>query len=67
MRAARNRSGLRALRTAMRKVREAESPEEREKAYRKAQSMLDAAGRKRLVHPNKAARLKGKLATGEQG
>lgn len=67
VKARRNRSSLRALRTAMRRVREAESQEEREEAYRKAQSMLDAAGRRRLIHPNRAARLKSSLTRSPGG
>jgi small subunit ribosomal protein S20 len=56
-----NKSELRTLRTAMRRVREAATPEEGIEAMKKAQSLLDRAGRKRLVHPNKADRLKSRL------
>lgn len=56
-----NKSALRTLRTAMRRVRESATPEEGVEAMKKAQSLLDRAGRKRLVHPNKADRLKSRL------
>lgn len=49
---------MRALRTAIRNVREAEKPEDKIEAVNKANSLIDKAGRTRLIHPNKAARLK---------
>lgn len=58
----RNRMKMSRLRTAMRKVREASSPEEKEAAWNRAQSLLDKAGRSRLVHPNKVRRIKSKLS-----
>lgn len=54
----RNHRKLRRLRTALKKVKAAETPEEKEAAARAAQSLLDKAGRIRLIHPNKAKRLK---------
>ncbi len=57
-----NHSSLRELRTAMRRVREASTPEEGAEAMRHAQKLLDRAGRRRLVHPNKADRLKSRLS-----
>ncbi|HOF65975.1 MAG TPA: 30S ribosomal protein S20 [Candidatus Fermentibacter daniensis] len=56
------RSQIRTLRTAMRRVREAGSAEEGAEAMKVAQSLLDRAGRKRLVHPNTADRIKSRLA-----
>lgn len=56
------KSQIRTLRTAMRRVREAGSAEEGTEAMKAAQSLLDKAGRKRLVHPNTADRLKSRLA-----
>lgn len=53
---------MRELRSAIRKVRDAETPEEKAQAFKKAQSLLDKAGRKRLIHPNKAKRLKSALS-----
>ncbi len=58
IKARRNQSKMRALRTAIRNVREAEKPEDKIEAVNKANSLIDKAGRTRLIHPNKAARLK---------
>ena len=63
LRKTRNRSKMNRLRTAIRNVREASTPEEREQAWRKAQSLLDKAGRTRLLHPNKAKRLKRNISS----
>ena len=61
--AARNKSQRSALRTAVKKVRAvaAGSPEAGA-AYAEAVKLLDRAGRKRLIHPNTAARQKSRLA-----
>jgi len=59
--AKRNRSRIRAIRTAMKKARAAEDPEEKKKLIAKAQKLLDKAARKRLLHNNKAKRLKSSL------
>lgn len=56
-----NRSKMSRLRTAIKRTKEAESVEEKRKAYCVAQKLLDKAGRARLLHPNKAIRLKKKL------
>ena len=56
--AIRNRSKMRELRSAIRNINESDTPEDKEKAVRKAQSLLDRASKKRLLHPNKANRLK---------
>jgi len=58
VKAKRNRSKMRELRSAIRSVNESDTPEDREKALRKAQSLIDRASRSRLLHPNKANRLK---------
>ena len=58
----RNRMKLSRLRTAMRRVREASTPEEKETAWRAAQSLLDRAGRTRLLHPNRVKRIKTSLS-----
>ncbi len=55
------RSEMRALRTAVKKVREASTPEEKQEAWKAAQSIIDVAGRKRIIHRNKAARMKSRL------
>jgi small subunit ribosomal protein S20 len=61
-RAARNKAQRSRLRTAVKKARQAESAEDTQAAFLDAKSLLDRAARKHLVHPNKAARLKSKLA-----
>lgn len=58
----RNRTQRAALRTAVKKVRAAETPDAAVPATRQAESLLDRAARKRLIHPNAAARLKSRLA-----
>lgn len=55
-RTARNRSQRSALRTALKQARS--TAESRPEAVK----LLDRAARKRLIHPNKAARLKSQLA-----
>ncbi|MEQ9569567.1 MAG: 30S ribosomal protein S20 [Longimicrobiales bacterium] len=57
-----NRKKRSTLRTAIKKVRQAETAEEARASYRRAESLLDRAATKRLMHPNKAARIKGQLA-----
>lgn len=61
-RAERNKAARSKLRTAVKKARQAESGEEANASFLEAKSLLDRAARKRLVHPNKAARLKSRLA-----
>ena len=64
---ARNRSRVRVLRTAVGKVVSASTPDEKLVAVREAQSLADKAGRRRVIHPNKASRIKSRLAkTAEQ-
>lgn len=58
IKAKRNRSKMRELRSSIRSVTESENPEDREKALRKAQSLIDKAAKKHLLHRNKASRLK---------
>ncbi len=58
----RNRSKLNRLRTALRRASETEVSEEKAEAMKKAQSLLDKAGRTRLVHPNKARRIQSRMA-----
>ena len=54
----RNHRKLKRIRTALKKVKTSETPEERLEAVKIAQSLIDKAGRTRLMHPNKAKRLK---------
>jgi small subunit ribosomal protein S20 len=58
----RNRKQRATLRTAVRKVRGAASKEEAVAGIRTAEALLDRAARKRLIHPNAAARQKSRLA-----
>jgi small subunit ribosomal protein S20 len=59
--ATRNRTQRSQLRTAIKKVRSAAGPEA-QTAYAEAVQLIDRAGRKRLMHPNAAARQKSRLA-----
>ena len=62
IRAARNRAFRSRLRTALKRVRSAESADAGRDALREASSLLDRAARKRIIHPNKAARAKSRLS-----
>jgi small subunit ribosomal protein S20 len=60
----RNRAAKSSVRTQIRKVREAVQSGELEKAeqeFRSVAKKLDRAGSSRVIHPNKAARLKSRL------
>lgn len=57
-----NRQKRATLRTAVKKVRQAASADEARELYRKAEALLDRAATKRLMHPNRAARIKSQLA-----
>jgi len=57
----RNRAFRSKLRTALKKVRSATTPDDGSVALREATSLLDRAARKRIIHPNKAARAKSRL------
>lgn len=58
----RNRSRRSRLRTALKRVELAESAEAAEANFQVAKSLLDRAAARRLIHPNKAARVKSRLA-----
>jgi small subunit ribosomal protein S20 len=62
----RNKAARSRLRTAIKKARQAQNTESAGDAFEAAKSLLDRAARKRLVHPNKAARLKSRLAKAAQ-
>ncbi|HKP75648.1 MAG TPA: 30S ribosomal protein S20 [Longimicrobiaceae bacterium] len=62
IRAARNRAFRSRLRSALKKVRSASDSATGATALREASSLLDRAARKRIIHPNKAARKKSQLA-----
>jgi len=57
----RNHRKLKRIRTAIKKVKTSETPEARLEAVKIAQSLIDKAGRTRLMHPNKAKRLKSRV------
>jgi len=58
----RNRARRSELRTIVKKVRASATAEEAQKQIRQATALLDRAASKRLIHPNRAARLKSQLA-----
>lgn len=58
---ARNRARRSRIRTAVKKVRSAGNAEEAQAALREAIVLLDRAATKRLIHPNRAARIKSQL------
>ncbi len=59
---ARNRAARARLRTAVKRVENAENAKTAEAEYRKVQVLLDRAATGRLLHPNTVARMKGNLA-----
>ncbi len=56
-----NRSERARIRTAIKKVRQAQSAEEGQAQLREAVAILDRAATRRLYHPRRAARVKGQL------
>jgi small subunit ribosomal protein S20 len=58
----RNRQQRATLRTAVKRVRGSEAKPEAAEAFKTAESLLDRAARKRLIHPRTAARQKQRLA-----
>lgn len=61
-RAIQNRTKRSQLRTAIKRVRSATDEKTRTEALTEANKLIDRAGRKRLIHPNAAARQKSRLA-----
>jgi small subunit ribosomal protein S20 len=59
---ARNKSQRSELRTALKRVAATSGSKETAAAILEATKLLDRAGRKRLIHPNTAARRKSRLA-----
>ena len=57
----RNRVNRSRIKTAIRRVREAENAETAQMHMKEAVSLLDRAATKRLMHPNRAARIKGQI------
>lgn len=60
--AARNKAKRTRIKSAVRKVREADDPEEARERLADAFSLLDRAATKRLMHPKKVARKKSQLS-----
>ena len=58
----RNRARRSELRTVVKKARAATTAKEVEERLREATALSDRAASKRLIHPNRAARLKSQLA-----
>ena len=58
----RNRAVRSRLRTAVKRVENAEDAATAEAEYRKVQVLLDRAATNRILHPNAVARMKGNLA-----
>lgn len=56
-----NRKKRSTLRTAVKKVRNATDAEEAREHFQLARKLIDRAATKRLMHPNKAARMKSRL------
>jgi small subunit ribosomal protein S20 len=61
-RTARNKAQRSQLRNAVKKVRLAPASADAAASFATAEQLLDRAARKRLVHPNTAARQKSRLA-----
>jgi small subunit ribosomal protein S20 len=59
---ARNRAKRSQIRTAIRRLREAEDAQSAQARFREAVSLLDRAATKRLLHPNRAGRIKAQLS-----
>jgi small subunit ribosomal protein S20 len=58
----RNRVNRSRIKTAIRRVREAETAETAHVHMKEAIALLDRAADKRLIHPNRVARLKSQIA-----
>ena len=56
-----NRTQRSQLRSAIKKVRATTDPAARTTALAEAEKLIDRAGRKRIIHPNAAARYKSRL------
>jgi small subunit ribosomal protein S20 len=57
-----NRAQRSRMKTGIKKVMTAESPEVAEQAFRDVAGILDRLATRRIIHPNKAARKKSQLA-----
>lgn len=62
-----NRSERARIRTAIKRVRAAETADDAQAPLRDAVALLDRAATRRLIHPNRVARVKGQLQTHVNG
>lgn len=58
----RNRYQLKSCKTAIKQLKQLKDKEAAGKSFNKVLSMIDKIARKNIIHPNKAARTKSKLA-----
>ena len=58
----RNRAQRSRLRTAIKRVQQAEDATSAQAAYKRVQVLLDRAATSRMIHPNTVARMKSNLA-----
>ena len=63
----RNKAGRSRLRTAIKSVHQADGAEAADTNFDRAKSLIDRAAARRLIHPNKAARLKSQLVAIARG
>jgi len=59
---ARNRVNRSRIKTALRRIREAEDPQAAQARMKEAVALLDRAATKRLLPPNRVARIKSQIA-----
>ena len=65
--AERNRQKRSRIRTAVKKVRQTEDAAQADTLLREAATLLDRAAQSRLMHPNRAARIKSQLVKHVRG
>jgi small subunit ribosomal protein S20 len=63
----RNKASRSRLRTAIKSVHQAEGAEAADTSFDRAKSLIDRAASRRLIHPNKAARLTSQLGAIARG
>lgn len=59
---ARNRAFRSQIKTAIRRVRDAEDTDTAQARFKEAVALLDRAATRRLIHPNRTARIKSQLS-----
>ncbi len=63
----RNKASRSRLRTAIKSVQQADGADSADSSFDRAKSLIDRAAARRLIHPNKAARLKSQLVAIARG